>query len=136
MEFLNAGILRTIPAALAQEQVIRQAFEIANYAGLSREEMEMQHKRHDFIRLQKGSLELAEKQGREQGMAQGENIGRQKSLLDILRLRLGEIPADLLAQIALLKAATIDELFPVALRVASWEEWRMELLEMSSQERP
>jgi hypothetical protein len=40
---------------------LSHAFSIANEAGLSLEEQEAQWKRKDFIMLQKGSIELAEK---------------------------------------------------------------------------
>ncbi len=57
----NAGSLEYVPTSLAEDEQINKAFEIANEAGLSAEELEAQHKRHDFILLQQGSIELAEK---------------------------------------------------------------------------
>jgi len=57
----NAGGLEYVPESLAQDNEINKAFEIANEAGLSAEELEIQHKHHDFILLQQGSIELAEK---------------------------------------------------------------------------
>ncbi|MFH1961867.1 MAG: hypothetical protein ABIJ30_03165 [bacterium] len=39
---------------------------------MTREELEAQHKRHDFIYLQKGSIEFALQQGLQQGMQAGE----------------------------------------------------------------
>ncbi len=67
----NAGRLEYRPKTLENELAIKKAFEIANTAGMSKEELEVQYKRHDFIRLQKGSIELALEQGIKQGIEQG-----------------------------------------------------------------
>ncbi|MEA3522075.1 MAG: transposase, partial [Campylobacterota bacterium] len=56
-------------------------------ASMSKEELEVQHKRQEFISVQKSSIELAKEQGIEQGIEQGENnkaIEIAKNLLDIL----------------------------------------------------
>jgi predicted transposase/invertase (TIGR01784 family) len=63
----NAGSLAYIPETLSILPELSHAFSIANEAGLSLEEQEAQWKRKDFIMLQKGSIELAEKKGREEG---------------------------------------------------------------------
>jgi len=49
----NAGSLQVIPESLAKERNIHHAFDIANEASLSDEELEAQHRRFDFIWLQK-----------------------------------------------------------------------------------
>ncbi|OQX26494.1 MAG: hypothetical protein BWK80_10155 [Desulfobacteraceae bacterium IS3] len=66
----NAGSLEYVPESLAETPIDR-AFRIANTAGLSEEELEIQHRRRDFIWLQKGSLEKAKKDGWRQGKAEG-----------------------------------------------------------------
>lgn len=81
----NAGSLEYIPDTLASEPGISQAFTFANEAAMSREELEIQFKRRDFIILQRGSLVLAESRGREigreEGREEGVEIGRQKEQL-------------------------------------------------------
>ncbi len=62
----HAGELNFIPQSFT-EPPLREAFDIANTAALSEEELEMQFKRHDFIRLQRGSLEKAINDGIAQG---------------------------------------------------------------------
>lgn len=57
----NAGSLDYVPDTLKAEQCIVDAFNIANRAGLSEEELDAQEKRHDFIRLQRGSIDKAVK---------------------------------------------------------------------------
>lgn len=66
----HAGSLEYIPETL-KEAPIDKAFQIANTAGLSEEELEIQHKRRDFIWLQKGALDKAKKDGWKQGFAEG-----------------------------------------------------------------
>ncbi len=65
----NAGSLDFIPEQVQPE--IKQALEIANEANFSYEELELQHKRKEFIFIQKSSIDLATEKGREQGREQG-----------------------------------------------------------------
>lgn len=65
----NAGDLDYIPSNLDQE--LEKAFNIANEANLSEEELELQHKKKDWIYIQKSSIELATKMGLQQGLEQG-----------------------------------------------------------------
>ena len=67
----NAGSLAYIPETLSVLPELSHAFTIANEAGLTLEEQEAQWKRKDFIMLQKGSIELAEKKGLERGREEG-----------------------------------------------------------------
>jgi predicted transposase/invertase (TIGR01784 family) len=67
----NSGSLEYIPETLSQSPEIVHAFQIANEAGLTPEEHEAQWKRLDFIMLQQGSIEYAEKIGMAKGMAKG-----------------------------------------------------------------
>ena len=63
----NAGNLECIPDTLKIEAAIEQAFEIVNTASLSAEELELQEKRYDFIRLQRGAVAKALQQGLQPG---------------------------------------------------------------------
>jgi len=65
----NAGDLDYIPHNLEQE--LEKAFSIANEANLSAEELELQHKKRDWIYIQKSSIELATKTGLKQGLEEG-----------------------------------------------------------------
>jgi predicted transposase/invertase (TIGR01784 family) len=87
----NAGSLEYIPEPLANVPSINEAFALINAAAMSAAELEIQFKRRDFIILQRGSLALAEKQGREKGREAGREEGREeereeiaRNLLDIL----------------------------------------------------
>jgi len=62
----NYGCLAYIPDTLSQSPEIAQAFTIANEAGLSATEPELQWRRKDFIYLQRDSIVLAREQGRDE----------------------------------------------------------------------
>ncbi len=81
----NAGSLEYIPEIMGNE--LKKAFEIINEAGMTTEELEVQHKRHDFIYLQKSSVvkgtRLGYEQGVKQGIKQGIEQGENKTNLNI-----------------------------------------------------
>ncbi len=74
----NAGDLDYIPHHLDQE--LEKAFNIANEANLTEEELELQHKKKDWIYIQKSSIELATKNGLKQGLEQGLEQGLQQGI--------------------------------------------------------
>jgi len=76
----NAGSMEYIPDTLKISEEISKAFETANTASMSREELELQRKRHDFIWLQKGSIEKAKKDGQLEGHAEGYSEGVEKGI--------------------------------------------------------
>lgn len=61
---------------MLQEPRIQDALQMVNEASLSKDELELQHRRHDFILLQQGSLELAEAKGREERVELGIELGK------------------------------------------------------------
>ncbi len=76
----NAGGLEYTPSRLTEDAEIQKAFEIANTANMSREELDVQWKQHDFILCQKGSIEFALKQGREEGREEGKKEGIEQGM--------------------------------------------------------
>jgi predicted transposase/invertase (TIGR01784 family) len=62
----HAGSLAAVPKSLQSDSSIWQAFEIANKANLSREELDDQENREIFIQDQRGALSLAHKKGRKE----------------------------------------------------------------------
>ena len=78
----NAGDLDYIPNNLDQE--LEKAFDIANEANLSVEELELQHKKKDWIYIQKSSIELATKTGLKQGIEEGINKASTAIALNLL----------------------------------------------------
>jgi len=96
----NAGSLKFIPDSLAKEPLMHQAFDIANEAGMTDEELEAQEKRYDFIRLQRGSIDKALKdglaQGREAGLVEGWVKGQAEGLAQGEQRRTIKIAKELL----------------------------------------
>ncbi len=85
----NAGSLEYIPNNL--DETIKQALQNANEANLNKDELEAQHKRKEFISIQKLAVLKADEEGFEKGMEKGleqgkleEKIQIAKNLLDIL----------------------------------------------------
>jgi len=72
----TAGDLKAIPLKLSDEQAIVHAFEIANKAGLTEEELEDQERREIYIQDQRGALQLAESRGMEKGIEKGKFEGK------------------------------------------------------------
>ena len=81
----NSGSLAYIPDTLSESPEIAQAFTIANEAGLSATELELQWRRKDFIYLQRDSIALAAEEGEARGREQGLELGREEAKLAIAR---------------------------------------------------
>jgi predicted transposase/invertase (TIGR01784 family) len=78
----KAGSLEYIPDTLAGDPRITEAFGFINEAAMTREELEIQFKRRDFIILQRSSLVLAESKGLEKGIEVGRKEGREEGRLE------------------------------------------------------
>jgi len=72
----NAGSLEYIPKDLNTN--IKQALENVNEANLSKEELESQHKRKEFISIQKLAIMKADEDGFEKGLEKGMEKGLQE----------------------------------------------------------
>ena len=115
----NAGNLDYIPKNLDQE--LEKAFNIANEANLSEEELELQHKKKDWIYIQKNSIDYATKtglqkgleQGLEKGLEQGLEQGEWKEKLKIIEnaIRIG-LPMQTIIELTGLDEEQISSLLP------------------------
>ena len=74
----NAQDLVVAPAF--KDQNLKQAVDIANTASMTKEELELQFKREEFIFMQKSSIEKAKREGREEGIAKGLEQGIEQGL--------------------------------------------------------
>lgn len=81
----KARDLTAIPAKLSDESAIVHAFEIANKAGLTEEELDDQERREIFIQDQRGVQQLAEQRGEKRGKEEGRLQGRQEAQLEVAR---------------------------------------------------
>ena len=98
----HAGGLEAVPANLQTEPAIVEAFDIANKAGLTPEELDDQERREIFIQDQRGALMLAEQRGvekgREEGLEEGLKKGRDEEKLRIARALLDMMDDALIAE--------------------------------------
>jgi len=91
----NAGQLDCVPSNVSKEQI--HAFEIANEANFTEQELDLQHRKKDWIYNQKNSVEYALKtglaqgieEGIEQGVEQGKVDEKKEIALNMLNLGLG-----------------------------------------------
>ena len=85
----NAGQLDCVPNNVSKEQI--HAFEIANEANFTEQELDLQHRKKDWIYIQKNSVEYAMKTGLEKGIEQGLEQGKveEKKEIALNMLNLG-----------------------------------------------
>lgn len=111
----NAGKLDYVPKNMEQE--LGKAFAIANEGNLSREELDLQHRKRDFIMIQKASVEQGVKQGIAQGIKQGIEQGieqgvkqgiEQSRRITIINAHQAGLPIDTIAQIVQLTVADVE----------------------------
>ena len=79
----NAGSLEYVPNNLDEE--IRTALETVNEANLTKDELEAQHKRKEFISIQKLAIQKADVDGFNKGLEQGLEQGEKKKQLEIAK---------------------------------------------------
>lgn len=79
----SARSLDAVPETMGEIPEIRKAFEVANQANLTREELEDLEKREIWIHDQRNAIRRATRQGKEQGMREAQ-IQIAKRLLDVL----------------------------------------------------
>ncbi|MBT7409004.1 MAG: Rpn family recombination-promoting nuclease/putative transposase [Methylococcales bacterium] len=77
----NAGSLEYIPKNMSLE--LTKAYTIANEANFSEEELELQHRKKDWIYMQKSSLSLAKKTGHQEGHKEGHEKGLKDGKIEI-----------------------------------------------------
>jgi predicted transposase/invertase (TIGR01784 family) len=75
--------LESIPETMGTVPAIRQAFEVANQANLSREELDALEHELIFIQDQRGAIALATKQALKQGLEQGLEQGTRSTQVTI-----------------------------------------------------
>ena len=106
----NARRLDVVPNNT--NSTIKEAYTIANRANLSKEELELQDKREDFLFIQKSSLEKAKREAREEGIeegrAKGQEEGKKNREIETAKVSLKQ-NIDI-KTIALITGLTIDEI--------------------------
>ena len=93
-----------------------------NEAGMSVEELEQQHKRRDFIELQRGALRKAQTDGEARGEARGIAKGKSNLLLRLLTRRFGVVSESVQQRMQAASAEAIEAWFDRAIDAQSLEE--------------
>ncbi|MCT7950176.1 Rpn family recombination-promoting nuclease/putative transposase [Ancylothrix sp. C2] len=114
----TAPSLETVPDKMAEVPALEKALRIANEVNLSREEMEELEKRVMFLEDQKGVLRLGLREGREQGLREGQTT----LILRLLNRRLGEVPADIQDQINSLTLEKLNSLGETILELTNFSQ--------------
>ncbi len=81
----SARSLATVPETMGRVPEIHKAFELANQANLSREELEELNQREIYIHDQRNAIKKAVRQGREQGIEQGREQGMREAQFEIAK---------------------------------------------------
>ncbi|HIE34800.1 MAG TPA: Rpn family recombination-promoting nuclease/putative transposase [Campylobacterales bacterium] len=106
----NAGSLEYLPKSLDKE--IQKALQIVNEANLTRDELELQYKRKEFIIIQKTAVSKAKeegiKEGIEKGIKEGIKEGIEKGIKE------GEIKKSIEIAKNLLKNKIDDEIIQIS----------------------
>ncbi|XZN91651.1 MAG: Rpn family recombination-promoting nuclease/putative transposase [Microcoleus sp.] len=87
----NARSLTSVPETMDSIPEIHQAFDIANQARLSREELEDLDRREQFIYDQQGAIIKAVQEGIEQGIEQGREEGMREKAIAIAQQLLARL---------------------------------------------
>jgi len=95
----SARGLETIPETMGQVPEIRKAFEVANQANLTREELEALEQREIYIHDQRNAIRFALRQGMEQGIQIGREQGIQEYKIEIARQMIGVLDEDTISRI-------------------------------------
>ncbi|RMG15176.1 MAG: Rpn family recombination-promoting nuclease/putative transposase [Cyanobacteria bacterium J055] len=91
----NAPSMTAVPENMDAVPAIHQAFEVANQANLTRDELEDIERREMFIYDQQGAIAL----GRQEGLEQGLERGWKEAMLEIARNSLDRLDDETISQI-------------------------------------
>jgi predicted transposase/invertase (TIGR01784 family) len=81
----NAKDLSVVPDNMGAVAEIRQAFDIANQAGLTRDELDLVERQLMYIQDQRGALTYATRVSKEEGREEGRKEGREEGGKDMQR---------------------------------------------------
>ncbi len=81
----SANEMSVIPPNMSKISSLRQAFELANRANLTLEELDKLERREIYLQDWKGGISKAKREAREQGLQEGRQEGRQEQMLEIAK---------------------------------------------------
>lgn len=102
----SAKNLQTVPETMGIVPEIQKAFDVANTANLSADELEAQERREIYIQDQRGAITKALKQGIQQGIKEG----KLALIMRQLERRIGQISPEVESRIASLSVEQLENL--------------------------
>ncbi len=114
----NAAELREKPADFKSVSALNQALEIANLAGLNREELEEIQNRTIWLTDQEGITLYAQEKGRQEGIIEG----KIELIITLLQQKLGDISVKNRQTIETLSSQEIDVIIANIFNINSWED--------------
>ncbi|NER35034.1 MAG: Rpn family recombination-promoting nuclease/putative transposase [Oscillatoria sp. SIO1A7] len=111
----NSSFLEAVPETMEAVPEIQKAFEIANAANLSSQELAAQENREKFIRDQQGAVDFGRDQGMQQGLEQGKQQGKLEGQLALLQRQLerrtgAELPEGIKTRLESLDLEKLEDL--------------------------
>ncbi len=114
----HAHQLQEVPTVMMKDTAVAKAFDMANKANLTPQELIELEKRAKYVHEEEMRLAYAldkgREEGRKEGREEGEIEGLQKAIVNILRLRFGELPLDIAEQLQQASLVQLRELVPYA----------------------
>ena len=106
----NAADLTIIPKEMEEPKEIREAFEVANQLGWTKEELDAYDKKGIYIQDERGRIEYARVEAREEGKEEGRKEGRKEKAVEIAKIMLSKgIPIDTIVETTGLKKEEIKQ---------------------------
>jgi len=102
----NAKDLNTVPEKMASVPAIQKAFDVANTANLTAEELDDQERREIYIQDQRGAITKALKQGIQQGIKEGQLA----LIMRQLQRRVGQVSPEIESRIGSLSVEQLENL--------------------------
>ena len=123
----HAPQLQEVPTVMMKNTAVAKAFDIANKANLTPQELIELEKRAKYVHEEQMRLEYALETGFEQGIEKGEQLALQNAILNILNLRFGEVSQNVIQQLQQTSVEKLRELTPRAAVAESVEVFITEI---------
>jgi predicted transposase/invertase (TIGR01784 family) len=107
----NAGTMKMIPRELQEPKELQEAFEVAKQMKWSKEELEAYDTRGIYIQDERGRIDYAREEGKEEGIKIGEEKGKEQKAIETAKKMLEKgFDLETIVEITGLEPSGIDKL--------------------------
>jgi predicted transposase/invertase (TIGR01784 family) len=107
----NAGTMKMIPRELQEPKELQEAFEVAKQMKWSKEELEAYDARGIYIQDERGRIDYAREEGKEEGIKIGEEKGKEQKAIETAKKMLEKgFDLETIVEITGLEPSGIDKL--------------------------